>query len=309
MNGLQSAAKLRETLHHQIPVIILTGDISTGNLHEILSQNCIRLNKPVNSKELAQVIQRLLPVSRLPARPHTSHPAETASRPGAPVIFVIDDDSHVREAIHAVLEEADEIVEDYPTCEAFLEDYRTGGGACLLIDAYLPGMSGLQLLQRLREAGDRLPAIMITGDADVSIAVQAMKAGASDFIEKPIGRSELLACVGRAREQSKDSNKLFAWRETAANQIAGLTPRQRQVMELVLAGKPNKIVAADLRISQRTVENHRASIMKRTGSKSLPELARLALAAVWNGAEEPRVRRRLSVAPMLGVNGSGSLRD
>jgi two-component system CheB/CheR fusion protein len=164
-----------------------------------------------------------------------------------------------------------------------------------LIDAYLPGMNGLELLQRLHDLGDRLPAIMITGNADVSMAVQAMKAGASDFIEKPIGPSELLASVKRALEQSRDSSKLFAWRESAASHIAGLTPRQRQVMELVLAGRPSKIIAADLSISQRTVENHRASIMKKTGSKSLPALARLALAAAEDDADHSRLQRAYPV--------------
>ena len=129
---------------------------------------------------------------------------------------------------------------------------------------------------------------MITGNSDVPMAVQAMKAGASDFIEKPISRSELLASVERALEQSRDSSKLSAWREAAADALAGLTPRQHQIMDLVLAGHPSKNIAADLGISQRTVENHRASIMTKTGSKSLPALARLALAADWNGADEPR---------------------
>ena len=172
---------------------------------------------------------------------------EATGEPGPPVIFVVDDDSHMREAIRSVLEEDGRIVEDYATCEAFLEAYRPGREACLLIDAYLPGMSGLELLQRLRDAGHRLPAIMITGNSDVPMAVQAMKAGASDFIEKPIGRGELLASVERALEQSRDSSKLSAWREAAAKHVAGLTPRQRQIMELVLAGHPSKNIAADLR--------------------------------------------------------------
>jgi two-component system CheB/CheR fusion protein len=123
---------------------------------------------------------------------------------------------------------------------------------------------------------------MITGNSDVAIAVEAMKAGASDFIEKPFSRIELLASVDRALEQSRDSGKLMAWREDAASHIAGLTPRQREVMEMVLAGHPSKNIAADLGISQRTVENHRAAIMSKTGTKSLPALARLALAAVVN---------------------------
>ncbi len=290
MDGIQVAAKLREKLHRQIPVIILTGDISSDTLRDIARHDCVQLNKPVKLKDLTQVIQRLLPVSQLVAHPHAPHPAEAASSPGPPVIFVIDDDSHVRDAIRAVLEEDSQTVEDYPTCEAFLEAYRPGRGACLLIDAYLPGMIGLELLQRLHDAGHRLPAIMITGNADVPMAVQAMKCGASDFIEKPIGPSELLASVERALEQSRDSSKLLAWRETATNHIAGLTPRQRQVMELVLAGQPSKIIAADLSISQRTVENHRASIMKKTGSKSLPALARLALAAAGIDADYPHLQ-------------------
>ena len=134
-----------------------------------------------------------------------------------------------------------------------------GREACLLVDAYLPGMSGLDLLRRLHDLGDRLPAIMITGNSDVSMAVKAMKAGASDFIEKPIGRAELLACVDRALEQGRDSGKKPAWRDEAATHVAGLTPRQRQIMEMVLAGHPSKNIAADLGISQRTVENHRAA--------------------------------------------------
>jgi two-component system CheB/CheR fusion protein len=109
-----------------------------------------------------------------------------------------------------------------------------------------------------------------------------MKAGATDFIEKPISRSELLASLNSAIEQSRDSSKLLASRETAAATIAALTPRQHQIMDMVLAGHPSKNIAADLGISQRTVENHRASIMDKTGSKSLPALARLALAAHWN---------------------------
>ena len=138
----------------------------------------------------------------------------------------------------------------------------------------------LELLQQLHDAGHKLPAIMITGHSDVTMAVQAMKSGASDFIEKPVASEDLLAIVARALEQSRDSSKQFAWREAAANHIAGLTPRQREIMEMVLAGHPSKNIAADLHISQRTVENHRAAIMKKTGSKSLPALARLALAAV-----------------------------
>ena len=279
MTGLQFAAELRKELRLKIPVVILTGDTSTGTLREVARGDCAQLDKPVKLQELTQVIQRLLaaPIPGPPARVPLA--AEATDGRLQPTIFVVDDDRPVRDAIRAVLEEDGRTVEDYESCEAFLEAYRPGGEACLLVDAYLPGMKGIELLRRLAEAGHQLPTIMITGNSDVPTAVQAMKAGALDFIEKPIGAAALLANVARALELSRDSSKLSAWRENAANHIAGLTPRQRQIMELVLAGHPSKNIAADLGISQRTVENHRASIMKKTGTKSLPALARLALAA------------------------------
>ena len=284
MDGLDVAARLRARLHARIPVIVLTGDISIGALREISQQNCAQLSKPVRVEDLNRTIQERLSASVPIARPR-SPSVETPADAGRPeVVFIVDDDAGVRAAVRSVLEEAGRAVEDFASCEAFLEGYRPGSRACLLIDAYLPGMSGLELLQRLRRDGDRLPAIMITGNSDVAMAVRAMRAGASDFIEKPVGSRELLASIERASEQSRDASKLFAWQEAAARHMAGLTFRQRQIMDLVLAGHPSKNIAADLGISQRTVENHRASVMKKTGSRSLPALARLALAAASNDA-------------------------
>jgi two-component system, chemotaxis family, CheB/CheR fusion protein len=282
MDGLEVAAKLRVKLHRKTPVIILTGDISTGTSREIALQNFVKLDKPVKLKELTQVIQRII------ASPESiEHVAPSVRINGSsvhPLIFVVDDDSSVREAIRDVLEHEGRSVQAYSTCESFIEAYRPGGDACLLIDAYLPGMNGLELLRWLGHSGHRLPAIMITGDSDVPMAVQAMKAGAWDFIEKPIGHRELLGSVETALEHSRNSGKLLASQEIAAGAIAGLTPRQRQIMELVLAGHPSKNISADLGISQRTVENHRASIMEKTGSRSLPALARLAFAAAGSAA-------------------------
>jgi two-component system, chemotaxis family, CheB/CheR fusion protein len=294
MDGLQVSAKLRESLGRQVPVIILTGDITTSTLRNVALQNCLQLNKPVKVKELSQAIRHLLATPQPAVQARAPHPAERASSIGQPVIFIVDDDSTVRHAIRDVLEDDGRTVQDYESCEEFLEAYRTGQDACLLIDAYLPGMSGLELLKRLHDAGHRLAAVMITGNSDVPMAVKAMKAGALDFIEKPISRDELLASVERALEQSRDSSKRSASCEAAAKQVAGLTPRQRQIMDLVLAGHPSKNVAADLGISQRTVENHRAQIMKKMGAKSLPALARLALAAASDDADEPLVQQRLS---------------
>ena len=285
MDGLELAAKLRERLRRQVPVIVLTGDISTNTLRNTALHGCVQLNKPVKLNELTQTVQRLLPKPRDPMTVSASLPVEASAGQASPVIFVVDDDRSVREALRSVLEDDGHTVEDFATAEAFLEAFRPGRDSCLLIDAYLPGMNGLELLGRLKESGYRLPAIMITGSSDVPMAVQAMKAGALDFIEKPIGSAELLACVERALERSRDAGKLAAWREAAANHVATLTPRQRQIMKMVLAGHPSKNIAADLGISQRTVENHRASIMQKTGSKSLPALARLALAAASNSPD------------------------
>jgi two-component system CheB/CheR fusion protein len=290
LDGCQVAAKLRAQLHREIPAIVLTGDISTSTLRDIARHDCLQLNKPVRLKELTQAVQCLLPASRSATHfPQTLDPAEAPNNPGQ-VIFVIDDDIHIRDGIRKVLEADGRTVEEFATCEAFLEAYRQGREACLLVDAYLPGMNGLELLQELSRASHRLPAIMITGNSDVSMAVKAMKAGALDFIEKPFGHGELRASVARALDQSRASSKLLAWRESAAKHIAALTKRQRQIMNLVLAGHPSKNIAADLGISQRTVETHRASIMKKTGSKSLPALARLALAADSNDPDEPLVQ-------------------
>jgi two-component system CheB/CheR fusion protein len=168
-------------------------------------------------------------------------------------------------------------VEVFADGEAFLQADRPEG--CLLVDARMPGMSGLELIERLRANGVALPTIVITGSGDVPMAVEAMKAGAVDFIEKPIGHIELLASIERALDRSVNATALSLSRDTALACLSSLTARQRQIMDLVLAGHPSKNIAADLGISQRTVDNHRAAIMKRTGSKSLPALIRLAIAA------------------------------
>jgi two-component system CheB/CheR fusion protein len=243
----------------------------------VADQNGIPLHKPVKPAILSGIIQALL-AARRAAAPAASaqHPAAAAGR----VIAVVDDDAALRETLAAVLEAEGYVVERYAGGESFLAAHRGGAHVCLLIDVNLPGgMNGLELIRLLREAGDKLPAIMITGEADVGMAVLAMKAGAADFIEKPVTGPVLIESVARVLEMSRDSAKPEAARTAAAAQLAGLTRRQRQILDRVLAGQPSKNIAADLGISQRTVENHRAAIVHRTGAKSLPALARLALAA------------------------------
>ncbi|CAN7689499.1 response regulator [Caballeronia sp. LjRoot34] len=290
MNGLQVVASVRKIARWEVPAIILTGDISLETLRDVAQGKCLHLNKPVKVNDLIKAIEGLMDTSLHSVAPQALVPVARPAGQASSVVYIVDDDPHIRTEIRQTLEDDGRTVEDYGSCEAFLEAYKPGREACLLVDAYLPGMKGVDLLKLLHGRGDRLPAIMITGNSDVSVAVQAMKEGASDFIEKPIGTAELLESVGRAFEQSVNSQKLLAWREAAANHISGLTPRQHQIMDLVLAGCPSKIIAADLGISQRTVENHRALIMKKTGSRSLPALTRLALAAQLaqtNGVDEP----------------------
>ena len=292
MDGLQLTAVLRLELRRQIPVIILTGDILAGTVRAVARAECVQLYKPVQARQLTQTIQRLLPAA--PERRPSSSPAARAG----PVIFVVDDDQHIRDEIRSVLEAEGRAVEDYASGEAFLAAYRPHDEACLLLDAKLPGISGLDVLHRLRSTGAALPTVMITGVGDVAMVVEAMKQGALDLVEKPVSRPELLGCVAAALECAHDASARIARRAAAAAQVAALTGRQREIMNLVLAGHPSKNIAADLGISQRTVENHRAEIMKRTGARSLPELARLAVAASQeNTAAAPGTAIALATPP------------
>jgi two-component system CheB/CheR fusion protein len=275
MDGLELAAKLRKKLQRQVPIIVLSGNISTDLLREISEQNCVHLNKPVKMGKLTATIEQLLETQpSIPVQVALPH-----NHPDKAMIFIVDDDHLIRDTLCHIFTDAGYDCASFNSSESFLASYKVRTGACLLIDAYLPGMNGLELIKHLRKMGDNLPAIMITGNSDVTMAVEVMKAGASDFIEKPIGSLELIASVERALEQNKDSGKRDAWNNAAANLIANLTPRQREIMERVVAGHPNKNIAADLSISQRTVESHRAAVMLRTACKSIPALARLALAA------------------------------
>lgn len=199
------------------------------------------------------------------------------SPPAGRVVALVEDDALVAQGLRQMLEARDWVVEDYASAEAFLAEFRPERVGCLLLDAMLPGMSGLDLLDRLRRDGHHLPVIMCTGAGDIRMAVAAMKGGAADFIQKPVDAAQMLHAVSRCLDHDPETTR--ERRSAAAGRIEGLTDRQRQIMDMVLDGQPNKNIAADLGLSQRTVENHRAKLMKRTGVASLPELARLALTA------------------------------
>jgi len=194
---------------------------------------------------------------------------------GQPTVFIVDDDPSVRHVLRVILEDHGRRVRDFGSGEEFIQRYRPVGTGCLLADFNLPGMDGVDLLRELNNHGDALPTIIITGNGGISMAVEAMRAGAADVVEKPITVRKLLTAVDKALVLSQHARG----KQLAAGRLARLTPRQQEILDMVLAGHPSKNIAADLGISQRTVENHRAMIMKKTGANSLPDLARIAIDA------------------------------
>jgi two-component system CheB/CheR fusion protein len=280
LTGAEVIARLRQSLRREIPAIILTGDISSDTLRKIAHAGCVHLSKPAEPETLMQQIQGFLAAKQRPKLGETARQADLSATGGPrPTVFVVDDDRTVRDDMQELLHEHGYLAEAYASGEAFLAVDRPDRKGCLVTDALMPGMGGIALLERLKAENRGLPAIMITGHGDIAMAIQAMKAGAADLLEKPVRPDELLASIGHALERIRDSGKLAEWRKTAAERLARLTPRERDILDLVVRGRPNKIIAHDLGISQRTVENHRSAVMKRTGVASLPDLIRLVMAA------------------------------
>jgi two-component system CheB/CheR fusion protein len=265
------ARELGERLGSGVPALVLTAEgTTTGEV----PTGVVRVLKPVRAAELLAAIGALLPATAAVAAPDAP-PATTS----ALVIHLVDAGSAGRAVLRRVLEGAGWRTEAHRSAEAFLAAYKPGGEGCIVLDANLPGLGGVALLARLRAQGDPVPVLMLTGFSDVQAAVAAIQAGATDFFEKPVRRAVLLEAVARAMELARDEGKRAALRRDAAERLATLTPRQRGVMERVLAGQPSKNIAADIGISQRTVESHRAEVMRRMGVRSLPALARLVLIA------------------------------
>ena len=278
LNGLEVVAGVREALGHDIPAVILTGDISTDTMREITRRGCVQRNKPIRAEELTYLIRSLLTEAhRLKVR---ASPPQTESK-GAklrPTIFVVDDEGPVREAMRGMLQEEGWSVEVYSSGDAFLDAYRPGREGCLVVDARMPRMGGLELLERLKTEGGGPPTIMITGHADIRLAVRAMRAGAMAFLEKPVQYDELVVNIERALVLARNSAVLSSLREATARRIADLTSRERQVVKMIIEGNPNKQMAYVLGISQRTVETHRATAMKKLGARTLSELIHLMIA-------------------------------
>jgi two-component system response regulator FixJ len=196
----------------------------------------------------------------------------------SPTVYVVDDDPDVRDSLRLLLEASDFTVEVFDSADSFLAQPHAPH-ACVVTDVRMPGMDGLALQEEISRRNEALPVIVMTGHADVPLAVKAMRAGAIDFLEKPFEHQALIASVKRALELQSQSMNRNAAAEAAEEAIAQLTERERQVFEHLVAGKPNKVIAFELDISPRTVEIHRARVMEKTGGRSLADLVRLALTA------------------------------
>lgn len=201
-----------------------------------------------------------------------------------PVVHVIDDDDSIRELLTWLMKRNAIRAEAYPNAKSFLKAYRPGTPGCLILDLYMPGMSGLDLQQYLKEAGIEMPVIFLSGRADVPKAVAAVKSGAIDFIEKPFDYRRIVELV---RECLRRDAETRAGREAArgrAERLATLTQREREVLDRVIAGKVNRLIAEEMQISIKTVEAHRARIMEKLAVDSVAELVQATLGARPTGS-------------------------
>lgn len=196
------------------------------------------------------------------------------------LVHVVDDDEAVRRSLAMLLDSMNMRTATYPSAEALLAVAGEGLEAgCILLDVRMEGMDGLSLIEALRRQGVMLPVVVVTGHADVPLAVRAMRAGAMDFVEKPYSEERILEAVGGALTALRAADQRRALEIQAEAQVAALSPRETEVLAGLVAGKPNKVIGYELGISPRTVEVHRANLMEKLGVRSLPEAVRIGLAA------------------------------
>lgn len=193
-----------------------------------------------------------------------------------PTVFLVDDEEAVRDALSLVLEEAGIPCLAYPSAEAFLTETLEDRRGCAIVDLRMPGMDGLQLQQALEDRGIGLPVIFLTGYGDIPTSVKAMKAGALDFLTKPVPKATLLAAIAAGFAEDARLHELAERSQSALGRLASLTGREREVMELAIEGLSNKEIARKLSISHRTVEIHKARVMKKAGAGNVLDLARIA---------------------------------
>jgi two-component system, LuxR family, response regulator FixJ len=193
----------------------------------------------------------------------------------ASTVYIVDDDDGMRRALSLLLNTVGHKTAAFAGPREFLEKFKADTAGCLLLDIRMPGMSGLELQQHLNRMGSMLPVIFITGHGDVPMAVQAMKEGAFEFVEKPFRDQDLLDRINHALELDKENRSTLALRADVLQRFESLTPREKQVMERVVDGAANKVIAIDLGLSERTVEIHRAKVMEKMGARSVAHLVKL----------------------------------
>jgi FixJ family two-component response regulator len=196
-----------------------------------------------------------------------------------PCVIVVDDDDAVRLSLKMLLKSVGQQAEAYASAQDFLDAFDPEQPGCLVLDIRMPGMSGLELQERLNQMHAITPIVFVTGHGDVPMAVEAMQNGAVDFIQKPFRDQDLLDRVNQAIEKDRENRRSLLARDEIRRRIGLLTPREREVLDLVTKGKANKVVAGDLNVSQRTVEIHRARVMEKMQASSLAHLVRMVLEA------------------------------
>jgi two-component system response regulator FixJ len=213
--------------------------------------------------------------------------AKPGDKNNAPVIYVVDDDDGMRRALDTLLSTVGYKTAVFARPGAFLADFKPESPGCLVLDIRMPDMSGLEVQQHLNRMGSMLPVIFITGHGDVPMAVQAMKEGAFEFIQKPFRDQDLLDRINHALKVDAENRTTVARRAEVLHRLESLTPRERQVMDLVVDGAANKVIAIDLDLSERTVEIHRAKVMEKMGARSVAHLVKLHLTLTDQGKSPP----------------------
>jgi len=201
-------------------------------------------------------------------------------------VYIVDDDQSVRDALAVMLSVRGYRIASFPDAGSFLDGYRQDWRGCLLLDLRMPDMDGLALQARLNDIGCMIPVIVITGHGDVESARTAFRSRAVDFLEKPLDHKRLMASIEEAFSRQAQASETRAADAGVARLLATLTPREREVMDLVISGRHNREIAIDLAISPRTVEVHKARVMQKLGVASIPDLVRLSLRA--GGDATPR---------------------
>jgi len=201
----------------------------------------------------------------------------------SPTVFIVDDDEAVRNSLRLLLKSVGLAASALPTAQEFLSSYSADQPGCLVLDVRMPGMSGLELQQQLNVRGAVIPVIFITGHGDIPMAVEAIQQGAFDFLQKPFRDQDLIDRIQRALAKDRTNRTELQEHTRTRERLESLTPREREVLALVASGKPNKVMAGDLGVSQRTVEIHRARVMEKMGASSLAQLVRMVMDLDENG--------------------------